>query len=152
MNNRTDRPNRQNRTNRPKRHPMHKPKSIFDLGGNLDFDSYFYYWAVDSAEDGSKIQRMLMAGYEFVKVDELPEGTVGTPQIYQHKQFGSVIAVPANKRGDKQYLMKLDINLRNMDLKERHDNLVEIDRQMQRLDPGQYGKVKIDSGLSPDLP
>lgn len=101
-----------------------------------------YHWALDDSEDGSKIERLLQAGYEFCSPDE--KLVAGNTSVYSTVSKGSVVRVPAGN-GKYHYLMKLpqewfeDDQLR---IQERVD-ATEGSLKDQSRKEGFYGELKI---------
>ena len=73
------------------------------LQENMDSE-YHYSWPLDDSEDGSKMERLLQAGYAFCKPEE--NLVAGNSSVYASVHQGSVIRVPAGQ-GKYHYLMKI---------------------------------------------
>lgn len=97
--------------------------------------NFHYTWQLEPS-----VQQYLAAGYEYVDDPGLPEeATVNT---------SSRINAPGNAliarfRGEVLYALKLHVDLWNEDEDAREKKRLDVEIQMQRLEPGEYGKVTI---------
>lgn len=103
--------------------------------------NYFYYWELDSDENGNRIHKRRMAGYEFVQ-----SGTVkvGQASVYKSHEHGSLIRHPSG--GDYLYLMRIPMQW-------HLDDIAALERKNKELEQsvevtadsvgGKYGSIKI---------
>ena len=87
-----------------------------------------YHWAMDDSEDGSKIERLLQAGYEFCKPEE--KMVAGNTSVYSTVSQGSIVRVPAGQ-GKYHYLMKLPLEWYEDDQARAHERVDATERSLQ---------------------
>ena len=71
---------------------------------------YYYRWVQDTEDNGTRLQRFLMAYYEFAKRSEVD--SIGEASVYKSESHGSIVKVPADKQGNWLYLMKIRMEYR----------------------------------------
>jgi hypothetical protein len=134
-----DKPVKLSRAEHPKRIPISGHRDILTVENkNPDFH---YHWFSDKSDTGNRIQRAKLAGYEFVKSEEV---SVGDAMVYKSANVGSIVRVPDGRSGNYLYLMKLPMEWREEDLQSRNDITNKTETQISRArEEGQYGDVKI---------
>lgn len=101
-----------------------------------------YSWALDDAEDGSKIERRLQAGYEFCNPDE--NLVAGNSSVYKSVQAGSIVRVPAGQ-GKYHYLMKIPLEWYKDDQAQGQKRVDATENSLheQSKKDGFFGELKI---------
>lgn len=129
---------------RPNRVPVSGHRDILTVSGKED--GYSYRWVLDKQEDGSRIQKFLNAGYEFVQSDAV---RVGQDNVYQTKNVGSIVRKPSGD-GTYLYLMRIftewyedDQAAKEHELKIKEGAITRERDPENKGDDGQYGTVKI---------
>lgn len=134
--------------NRTKRIPVSGNRDILSVLGK---DPYFHYrWVLDLNEEGERVQRFMMAGYELVHTSEI-EGH-GARQADRPSDSDSVVKKPSGNtpHGVPQYLylMKIPYDFYTEDQQAKLQDIEERERDMMReqnpdFDDGRYGSVNI---------
>ena len=132
--------------NKPKRVPVSGNRDILTvLGTDPDF---VYRWVKDKSEAGQRIFRFRQAAYEFVDGTIAALG-VGDNFVYETHDLGSLIRKPSGD-GEFLYLMRIskefydeDQTVKQIDIKEREDNITRVRDPHSSEDDGQYGSISI---------
>jgi len=134
--------------NRSKRVPVSGNRDILSVLGK---DPYFHYrWVLDLNDEGERVQRFMMAGYEFVHADEI-EGH-GSRQADRPSDSDTIVKKPSGNttHGVPQYLylMKIPYDYHEEDHQAKMQDIEERERDMMReqdpnFDDGRYGSVNI---------
>jgi hypothetical protein len=98
---------------------------------------YHYHWEYCENDSGYRIQKLRLAGYEFVQANK--QETVGQPHVYQSASHGSLIRVPSGANGHV-YLMRIPKEWRNDDLKALEEKNKTLEQSLTTTGEGQYLK------------
>lgn len=131
------------RQNRPRRRQYEENGPLYIA--NPD-PNYQYYWAMDFAENGPKVQRLLNRDWEFVTTDDNLE--IGSGFEYEVKDVGSVYRVPADQSGQRyHFLMKIPKEWYEEDMLIEQERITKSERKMLEPDKaeGQYGINEIEN-------
>lgn len=129
---------------RPNRVPVSGHRDILTVVGKDD--DFVYRWVLDKQEDGSRIQRFALAGYDFVQSENV---RVGQDSVYQTKNVGSIVRKPSGD-GQYLYLMRIpkewyqeDQDAKARVISEKEGSIARERNPEDKGDDGQYGSVKI---------
>ena len=115
------------------------------LGKDPDFA---YRWVGDVSEDGQRIYRFKMAGYDFAPADELK---IGTHMVYKTENIGSIIRTPAGGRGSGGflYLMRILQEFADEDAAKKAALIDDTESNGNAADEleGQYGQGKTEHSI-----
>lgn len=111
---------------------------LYVTGTNPD---YTYYWAVDTAENGYNIFDFRERGWEFSTKENDPNIKIGDLYVHTVENVGSVYRVPANKKGEYHYLMRIRKEWADEDFMRQQQEVDEKESGIFRADKGdgQYG-------------
>ena len=115
--------------NRPQRIAVGLNRDVLNIY-NKD-PGFYYYFTLDTTEDGATIQEFLRAGYEFVNAE-----THGVPrsQAFQSNKLGSIIRIPAGKNspGKFHYAMRQPMEFHKEDQAKKQEAVDAIDDIIHR--------------------
>jgi len=109
---------------------------------------YVYRWVLDRDENGGRIQRFRLGGYQNVSAEGL---TIGQDMVFHSDDQGSIVRVPEGKSSDFLYLMRIKREFYDEDQKAKADEIAANEASIRQPigrqggeDYAQYGEVKID--------
>lgn len=128
------------RVSRDSRVPLSGIRDILTVEGKDP--NYHYSWPLDESEHGVVIQRFIDAGYEFVAAHTVK---VGQTRVYQAKDIGTIVRVPAGSDGRYHYLMRIPMQyyLDDQAALEIRNKEMEQSIHADGNAPGMYGEVKL---------
>jgi len=135
-------------TNKPKRVPVSGIRDIMTVYGK---DAGFkYYWVKDKSDNGSRIQRFIRGGYEFVR-QEKGEYVIGDEAVYASQNNGSIIRLPTGN-GEHSYLMRIPLEFHLEDKAAREQAILDTEDAItaqgtsgrEANEDGVYGSVKLN--------
>lgn len=132
--------------NKPRRVPVGGMRDILTVFGK-DPDKH-YRFVKDKTEGGSRIQRFIRGGYDFVRTGKDSQIIVGEEAVYKSKNGqGSIVRYPSGE--DFLFLMEIPMEYYNEDQDAKMESIDELEasitgsRESDDNELGQYGNVKI---------
>jgi hypothetical protein len=131
-----------------------RPEGRVPVDGNRDVltvynkdPSFMYRWVKDAGHTGSRVQRFINAGYDFVSKDSGVK--VGQTNVYTVENIGSIVTQPAGE-GEFLFLMSIPKEWYEEDQKAKSNEIDKTEAQIERKrdpnkksDDGMYGETKI---------
>lgn len=132
--------------NKPRRVPVGGQRDILTVFGKDP--GMHYHFVQDKTEGGSRIQRFIRGGYDFVRPTKDSQIIVGEEAVYKSKSgTGSIVRYPSGE--DFLYLMEIRLEFYDQDQQEKLDAINEVESSItgkhtsEDNELGQYGNVKI---------
>jgi hypothetical protein len=102
----------------------------------------------DVSENGQRIHRFLMGGWEFAPKENL---SIGSEMVFTSENVGSIVRVPGG-RGEYLYLMRIPKEWFEEDRAAKADTILETERKVTRKrqrddEDGDYGEGKVSSSV-----
>jgi hypothetical protein len=137
---------RRSRAERPTRIPVSGNRDILTVQG-LD-PAYEHRWVNDSSENGQRIHRFLMGGWEFAPKENL---SIGSEMVFTSENVGSIVRVPGG-RGNYLYLMRIPKEWFEEDKAAKAAQILQTERKVTRKrqtddEDGDYGEGKISTSV-----